>query len=429
VNEDFIHFIWKNSLFDQSALKTVDGEELSIRKLGFHNMHAGPDFLDARIRIGKRTWAGHVEIHLKSSNWYEHNHQEDEAYENVILHVVLEDDKPVSYLDGALIPTLVIEEKIDWSYFDNYQQLLKSKAWIPCESTISWIKPIDWSSWITRLAVSRLERKTGKILLRLHRNKGDWAETLYQLLAESFGLKVNGEAFLLLAESLPLNIIRRHGDDLFQLEAMLLGQAGFLQKPSEDAYVNRLHNEYSFLASKFGLIPLNAARVWKRFRMMPRNFPEIRISQFAALLFQAPNLIDELTSFESKAELYARFKVSASEFWNRHYTLERESKESIKRLGESTVTGICINTIAPFLFCLGRFKGDVEIEERAIGLLEDLDAEVNNITKRWKGVGFTVQNALESQGSLELKNEYCSNKKCLNCVLGTKMLKLQHEHD
>jgi hypothetical protein len=299
---------------------------------------------------------------------------------------------------------------------------------VPCAGSLGKIEPLDWTFWVNRLSIARLERKTGKILTRLNQNKGDWEETLYQLLAESFGFKVNAEAFILLAESLPLNTLKRHGDDLFQLEALLLGQAGFLSEPSADPYINRLHNEYSFLSTKFNLYHLNAARIWKRFRMMPRNFPEIRIVQFAALLFKLNNLVTSLAEFEEAKDLFSVLHVKASSFWDGHYTMERISTPSCKKLGRTSIEGICINTIAPFVFCMGRYKGDLVLEERAITLLESCMPEKNQITKNWKRHGFVINNACESQGSIELKNEFCANKKCLDCVIGTKMLKTLNEN-
>lgn len=427
MNEDFLHFIWKHSLFTTTELRTTDGALVQIQNKGFHNHHAGPDFLDARITVDSQLWAGHVEIHVNSSNWYDHNHHRDEAYDNVILHVVLEDDRAVFYPSGQAIPTLVIDKTLDWSYHRKYKRLLASTKWIPCEDSINKVESIKWTSFVHALAIRRLERKTGKVLELLELNKGDWEETAYQFLCTGFGFKVNADPMLQLARSLPLNTLRRHKDDLFQLEALLLGQAGFLQQPGEDAYAIRLHNEYSHLSRKFNLRPMPAAKVWKRFRMMPRNFPEVRLAQLSSYLHKQTDMVDRWLEFDSPRSFMNEMLVEPTSFWDEHYTLHKSSPLSSKKLGRESVEGLCINTVVPFLFCLGRFKASSLIEEKAIQLLEACRSEHNSITRGWRKLGFDAQNALESQGSIELRNEFCSTKKCLNCVLGTTLLKTENK--
>ena len=427
MNEDFLHYLWKFQLFTTPQLKTTDGEPVTVIKPGVHNFNAGPDFLQASVKLGDREWFGNVEIHLNASDWWAHKHHEDENYENVILHVVLNNDRPVHLKKKGDLPTLVVSGYIYMDAYHRYKQFLKNRTWVPCASHIHQVEPFYITAWIDRLIVERLERKSDYIFDKLDANKFDWSETLYQILARNFGFKVNAHAFERLAESLPLKILGKHKASQFQIEALLFGQSGLLPDDAENYYENDLVNEYNFLKGKFDLKPIASAN-WKLLRLMPSNFPYVRIAQFAHLIYKSSNLFSKFIEIEDPREVHQLLDVQASQFWDRHYTFSKESKKRVKKLGRSSIENIIINTIVPFLFVYGRYKKEEEFVDRAFKLLQSCSAENNQILRNWKKLGIEADNAYESQGLIELKNEYCTHKKCLNCHIGVQLLKA-NRHD
>lgn len=427
MTEDFLHYLWKFQLFTTPQLRTVDGEPLTVVKPGTHNTNAGPDFLHAHLKLGDREWVGNVEIHINASDWWKHKHHEDENYDNVILHVVLTNDQPVYLRQEGDLPTLLISGYIFMDAYHRYQKFLKNKTWIPCEPNIGQIESFYLSSWLDRLVVERLERKTDYIFEKLEKNKFDWSETLYQILARNFGFKVNAHAFERLAESLPLNYLVKHKSSLFQIEALLFGQSGLLPEEPEDYYINDLVNEYAFLSGKFSLKPISSAN-WKLLRLMPSNFPYVRIAQFAKLIFDSSSLFSKILEVSTPAEVFELLDVKASQYWDSHFTFAKKSKEQEKHLGLSSKENIVINTIVPFLFVYGRYKKEEEYVNRAFELLQACKSENNKIIRNWKRLGIDAQTAYESQALIELKNEYCSDKKCLNCNIGVQLLK-SNRHD
>ena len=419
MKEEFLHFIWEHRLFDKTDLKTVDGEKLEIISTGQPNSNSGPDFFNARIRIGETTWAGNIEIHQKSSHWYQHRHETDAAYDNVILHVVELHDKPVLIHDHQ-IP--VVEIKYPPAILENFEQLLKSKRWIACEERLPETDPFVLRFWFSSLMIERLQAKTSSILELLQQNKNNWNETFYQLLARNFGMKINALPFELLAKSLPLSILSKHKNDLFQIEALLFGQSGLLNETLlGDDYYLALRNEYSFLYKKYGLSGIEA-HLWKFMRLRPVNFPTIRIAQLAMLIHRSSALFSHILESETLEELKNLFDVATSEYWETHYRFNKTSGKLKKTFGETAFHNLVINTIVPMLFVYGDQHLDQAMKDRALRLLESLPPESNQIIKKWNELGIDSQSAFETQALIQLKNCYCELKKCLHCQLGAKII-------
>ena len=420
MKEEFLQFIWKHDLFTKDNLKTTDGKKIEIITTGQANSDSGPDFLNARIRIGETIWAGNIEIHQKSSHWYRHRHNTDAAYGNVILHVVELNDSPV-LIKSQPLPTLEISYPAE--ILENYEQLLKSERWIACEDKLAEVDPFILRFWFSSLMIERLESKTSDILDILQRNKNNWNETFYQLLARNFGMKTNALPFEMLAKSLPLQILSKHKNDLFQIEALLFGQSGLLNESLlGDDYFLSLRKEYSYLYKKYGLSGIES-HIWKFMRLRPINFPTIRIAQLAMLIHHSSNLFSRILETKDLAELRKLFDVSASAYWDNHYRFNKISEEDRQKvLGETAFNNLVINTIAPLLFVYGDQHLDQAMKDRALLLLEKLAPESNQIIRKWKDLGIESRTAFETQALLQLKNKYCDHKKCLNCQLGAKII-------
>ena len=380
----------------------------------------GLTFFNARIRIGETIWAGNIEIHQKSSHWYQHKHDTDGAYDNVILHVVEMHDKPVQVKNHEL-PTLEISYPS--SILENFEQLLKSERWIACEDKLPEVDPFILRFWFSALMIERLQSKTNDIHTILEQNKNNWNETFYQLLSRNFGMKINALPFELLAKSLPLNILSKHKNDLFQIEALLFGQSGLLNETLlGDDYFLSLRKEYSYLYQKYGLSGMES-HLWKFMRLRPINFPTIRIAQLAMLIHHSSALFSRILETEDPEELRKLFDVSASEYWDTHYRLNKTSEENRKKaLGETAFNNLLINTIAPLLFVYGDQHLDQAMKDRALLLLEKTAPEENQIIRKWNELGIDSRSAFETQALLQLKNNYCTNKNCLHCQLGAKII-------
>jgi hypothetical protein len=431
LKEDFLHYIWKYKLFNTSKLLTQNKEKIEIINFGVHNTDAGPDFFNGKVKIGRTIWAGNIEIHIKSSDWIKHKHQSDKAYDNVILHVVYNNDEVINDKDGNTIPTIELKGLIDENLIEKYNALIQSKDWIPCGQQIKTVDSFIFKSWINRLAIERLERKSEEIQETLKLNKNNWEETFYQYLFKYFGLKVNAQPFELLAKNSPLKIIEKH-NDLFSIEALLFGQSGYLEDESrsddyrdsgEDDYFIKLKKEYHFLKSKFGLTSFDKS-LWKLLRLRPSNFPTIRISQLANLLCNHTRLFSKIIELESVKELQQLFYIQASDYWDTHYQFNKKVKDKkIKKIGINTINNIIINVIVPFTFVYGKAKQDGNLINKSLSLLENVKPENNSIIKKWAELGVKSDNAMETQSLIELKNNYCSQKKCLNCSVGNNLLR------
>ncbi|MDQ3051957.1 MAG: DUF2851 family protein [Bacteroidota bacterium] len=426
MNEDFLSFVWKYRLY-HSDLKTTSGIPVTVIKPGEQHTNSGPDFFNARIRIGDTLWAGNVEIHVRASDWYRHQHQTDKAYDNVILHVVYEADSDIIMGDMTTVPTVSLCEQTDPVVIKQYRNLRTSPNNIPCGSQLSVVPEVIFNSWSDRMLVERLEHKSVQIELALHVNKGDWEDAFYQLLARNFGFHVNAGPFEMLARCLPRTLLLRHADQLHQVEALVFGQSGLLLEPFKDEYPSLLQNEYRFLSKKYGLMPLDH-HIWKLLRMRPANFPTIRLSQFARLISENKCTMQRLLSEPSAEIIMKNFHVSASPYWNNHYLFDKPTRYRSAGLGDTSIRNILINTIAPVMFYYGRIKGEEMACEQAFSLLKNLPPEQNHILDEWLGNGIKVESAYTGQAMLGLYNNYCSQKKCLNCSLGITILNKQHEH-
>jgi len=423
--EDFLHYIWKFRLFDREGLKTQDGDYLEIFSAGTHNFDSGPDFQNARLRIGGTTWAGNVEVHLSSSDWQKHGHASDNAYDNVILHVVYRDDQPLTLTNGRRVPTLELQNRISPELYNRYHNLVfGNQAIIPCEASIASVDSLTLHTWLTRVLVERLEKKSTAVIAALNLNRGDWEETFYQFLAANFGFKTNALPFEMLAKSLPQNILAKHKNNPAQIEALIFGQAGFLTDGINDDYPRRLKREYEFLRKKYKLAPVEN-HLWKFMRLRPQNFPTIRLAQFAALVVQSNHLFSKVLEIKDVNGLRSLFtEIKVNSYWENHYRFDTESAPSPKNLGHASVDILLLNTLALFLFSYGKHNQLQHYINRSLQLLENLPNENNNITEDFATLGVKIKTAFESQALLELKNCYCNYKKCLQCGVGNKILKL-----
>ena len=417
MKEEFLYYLWENRLLTGS-LATAQGQSVEIIHPGFRNQNSGPDYLEAKIRIGEQLWAGHVEIHVKTSDWNRHGHQHDRAYHNVVLHVVYQHDASIND-----IPVLEVRGHYDLSLHQRYEQFMASKRWIACERALSQVQPFTRNTWLERMAVERLEEKAGNVTRLLNANQFDWEHTLYHLLLRSFGMKVNNEAFETLSCLLPLKTLLKHADNLIQVEAMLLGCAGFLEVESDEDYPNLLKREFAVMRSKFDLLTMPAER-WKFMRMRPVNFPTVRLVQLAQMIYRHGCLFSKTKEAVTASDAKKLFDVEASSYWDTHFRLAEASNTSKpKHLGEGTADVLMINAIIPLLFCYGQFHKDTACCDKAMRFLEETAAEDNTILRHFSSFGWTADNAMQSQALLHLYNMYCRRKRCLECSIGNAILK------
>ena len=421
MKEDFLHYLWKFKKFDTTNLKTSNGEEIKILNSGNYLQLAGPDFFNAQITIGNQKWAGNVEIHIKSSDWYVHYHERDDAYDSVILHVVWEHDTEIFRKNNTEIPVLELKNYTSKETLHNYQSLLTPKSWIYCEKQLTSIDAFTLNNWQERLFFERLERKSKHIEELLQQTHQDWEAVLFCLLAKNFGLNTNGELFLKIAQSIPFSLIRKESFELENLEAILFAKAGLLKDVKEDLYFKNLQSKYEYLSHKYQL-EKSVFEPVQFFKHRPDNFPTIRLSQLANLYHSQQNLFSKLIEVNSVQNIYDIFKVSVSEYWQDHYQFDKESPKKKKSLTNSFVDLIIINTIVPIQFAYARSHGK-EISENLISLMQEVAPEKNSIIEKFKTFGIKSKNAFETQSFLQLKNEYCNKSKCLECAIGMELLK------
>ena len=422
MKESVLHYVWQYKLFPQHHLKTIDGENVEVIDVGRFNSDAGPDFFNAKIKIDETIWAGNVEFHQRSSDWKRHNHTDNKAYDNVILHIAEIVDAEILRTNGEKIPQM--ELKIPSEVEQKYNDLLTRKSWIPCENKIDEVDSFKINAWKNSLLTERLQQKTEAIYSLLQQNENHWEEAFYISLARSFGFGVNSQPFELLAKSLPQNILAKHKDNLLQLEALLFGQAGFLSGKLVDEHQQSLQNEYRFLQTKYTLKSIEASQ-WKFLRLRPENFPHVRLAQFAKLTQNSSKLFSKIIETEKIDELRTFFKCEVSDYWQKHYIFGKESSVSNKHLGKNSVDILLINTVIPFIFAYARKKNLEELADKAINLLENIPSEKNSIIEKWKELGIFSKNAFDSQSLLQLKKNYCDEKKCLRCTIGHQILTLK----
>jgi len=422
VREDFLHYLWNYKKFKTTDLKTCNGESVIIKSVGAHNQNSGPDFFNAHIIINDQLWAGNVEMHLKSSDWYLHNHQTDANYDNVILHVVWEHDVEIQRKDQTVIPTLELKNYVSPEVLNNYKTLFtKAKKWINCEHEFAEVDDFLISNWLERLYLERLEQKSETINKLLKASNNDWEAVLFTMLAKNFGLKVNGDAFFSMAKSLKFTVVRKLSNDASDLEALFFGQSGLLEMDIEDEYYLELKSKYSFLKQKFQLDNLGVLPV-QFFRLRPSNFPTIRLSQLAKLYSCQTSLFSDIIYAAKKEDFYELFNISTSEYWDMHYNFGVTSKTSKKVLTKSFIDLLIINTIIPLFFAYNKSKGE-NVDQQIIDLISNLSPEKNTILKKFESLKKINKSALQSQALLQLKNNYCNKLKCLQCAIGNSILK------
>jgi len=416
VTERLLQFIWQFQYFNKGELQSTSGEKIQVIFPGTYNTNQGPDFNDAKIKIGKTTWAGNVELHLLSSDWNRHNHQNDKNYNNVILHVVWEDDFP-----DYSMPVLKLNNRVAKIFLQRYEDLMNAQGFIPCEKTISSVKPIVLQSWKERLLAERLIRKSAIVETYLDQNNHHWEETFWWLLARNFGIKINADAFEAMARSIPLNILAKHKNQIHQLEALLLGQSNLLNEKFKEDYPIMLQKEYGFYKSKYNLKQYTYTPFF--LRMRPGNFPTIRLAQLAMLIHHSEHLFSKIRESNSLKDVKKWLDVTANDYWHYHYRFDEQSSFKKKNLGAGMVDNILINTVCTVLFAYGHFNKEQKFKDRALQWLEEIAAESNSITKGFEQTGLKNKNAHDSQALIELKNEYCSKKRCLDCAVGNALLK------
>ena len=421
MKEDFLHYIWQYKKFDFSNLKTFHGEKLMIINSGQYLQKAGPDFFNAQITIDNQKWAGNVEIHIKSSDWYVHHHEKDENYDSIILHVVWENDAPIFRKDNSEIPVLELKHFVSTATLNNYQALLVPKSWIYCEKDIAQVDEFAFQNWQERLFFERLERKSIPIQQLLETTENDWEAVLFCMLAKNFGLNTNGETFLKIAKSIPFSIIRKEGFEAQNLEALLFGQTDMFPVDAEDTYSNDLKSRFDFLSHKYqlGKNPIEPVQFFKH---RPDNFPTIRLAQLAMLYHQQINLFSQIVTAKKLSDFYKLFAISISDYWQTHYQFDKESPKKKKQFSKSFIDLLIINTIIPIQFAYAKSQGK-EVSETIVALLNEIAPEKNVIIEKFKNFGVTAISAFETQSLLQLKNEYCNQGKCLQCAVGIQLLK------
>ena len=421
MKEDFLHYLWKFGKFDTSNLKTSKNQSLLIQHPGQYLQLAGPDFFNAQLVIDNQKWAGNVEIHLRSSDWYLHKHEQDVAYDSIILHVVLEHDSEILRKDNAEIPVLELKYYTAKETLQQYQSLMFPKSWIYCEKQLAAVDDFILQNWLERLFFERLERKSTPIETALKETNQDWEAVLFWMLARNFGLNTNGESFYNAARSIPFSVIRKESFEAENLEALLLGGAGLLDGEKEDQYFHALKSRFAYLSKKYKIenhciVPVQF------FKHRPDNFPTIRLAQLAGLYVLHKNLFSRIILVDSLKEIYQLLNVSVSTYWKTHYQFDRESPKKSKALSKSFIDLIVINTIVPIGFAYAKSQGK-EIAENGIVLLQEVAAENNAVVNKFGSFGIHAVNAFQSQSLLQLKSDYCNKGKCLDCAIGVALLK------
>lgn len=428
--EQLLHYVWKHKMWHLGPLTTTDGQEVEVIDTGLHNHNAGPDFFNAKVKIGGTLWVGNVEIHDRSSSWYQHGHQEDDHYNNVVLHVVGVADREVLTKDGRRLPQLVLS--VPQQVADNYRDLLSADRYPPCYRIIPNLSRLTVHAWMSALQTERLEQKTLAVRRRVEACDGSWEAAYFVTLARNYGFGINGDAFEAWARTIQLHHVDHHRDDLFQVEAFFLGQAGLLDLSTiperyqtaalNEGYFTRLQQEYRYLAHKFSMTPMDA-NLWNFLRLRPQNFPHIRLAQLAVLYYNRHASLSALLECETLKQAEALLQTHVTPYWETHYSFGSESSKSRKQLSRSSIRLQIINTVVPILFAYGRYVNNERLCDRAFEFLEELPTESNHITRMWQECGLDVASAGDSQALIQLKKEYCDRKDCLRCRIGYEYLK------
>lgn len=420
MTENLLHFIWQYRLLKPIGYYTTSNHELEIIKCGEYNKDAGPDFTNARIKIDGTEWAGTIEIHKKSSDWFLHQHDSNKAYDNVILHVVYEHDREIYNSKKQLIPCLELKHILIDDVLSKYETLYQSKQQIPCGALFSEVAAITRESCLERMLVERLQAKTDFIKELYLFTKSNWEETFYLLLFKNFGFHTNSDAFLQIAKSIPLTILLKHANSPIQLEALLFGQSGLLNHSLKDEYAKVLLKEYEYLKRKYNLTTI--PHHLKFLRLRPQNFPTIRVAQLANFIYKYQHTFSKIVESNSVNEVKKLFILSVSDYWKTHYVFDEESLYSEKQLGNSSIENIIINTVCPLLFSYGKEKQEDSIIDKLIKWYDELEPERNRFIKLFEELKFKPKHAGHTQALLQLYANYCTTKKCLKCNIGVSIL-------
>lgn len=421
MTEAFLHFVWSQQLFNADNLFAVSGETIRVVKTGWHNHDAGPDFFQAQIQIDNTLWAGHVEIHIRSSDWNRHGHTADPLYRNCILHVVWEHDVSVCGCDGQPLITLELKGRMDERILHNYEQLMEQRQELPCSSYLPAVDTRLKRMWLERMAIERLEHRTTTIELELSANAGHWEVTFFHKLARNFGFLVNADPMERLARSIPYSLLVRTRGNLLTLEALLFGQAGFLSEDLRDDHMVLLRDEYRYQSQLHKLSPL-VNPGWKWMRLRPANFPAVRLAQLASLIHHVSPLFHRISAVQNWQEILALFSFDVSLYWQHHVQPGIVAGRPVFRMGEDSIRLIVINTLVPFMFARGRQTGDYALCEKALDIWDSLGPESNRIIRMWERHAYVAHNATASQALLHLYHHYCSVKKCLHCGIGNQLI-------
>jgi hypothetical protein len=421
MQEEFLYFVWKNGLYDKKNLITTDGQTIQISHPGYLNTDSGPDFFNSRVQINETIWAGNIEIHIKASDWFIHNHQTDHAYDNVVLHVCWECNGEAMNSVNQKIPCLELGNRVSKLLYENYLDLVQNGFKIPCQALIDKASSLDWINNLERMAVERLNEKCSLIMDEAASVTFDWDEILYRHIGACLGLNVNKLPMQLLVRSVPYKTLQWHKENRMQLEAILFGQAGLLQGVFRDEYPNTLQSEYNFLKGKYKMKPLNTS-IWKFMRLRPAAFPTIRISELAGLLQMPRGIFSHVVDVGKMEDLLSWLSAEVSEYWQNHFRFDSETETTNGHIGKATQEIILINAVIPVLFSYGKYRGNNDLCEKAVDWLEKMDAESNRIVKLWESLEIKAENAFQSQALLQLYNKYCNFKRCLQCGIGQKLL-------
>ena len=421
MKEAFLHHLWKFKLFDLTHLVTVAGDSVRIVHSGNYLALAGPDFFNAQVVIGTQKWAGNVEIHLKSSDWYLHHHERDAAYDSVILHVVWEHDAAIFRKDNSEIPVLELKNYVSSETLARYEALMLPKSWIFCENQLTSLDSFVLKNWQERLFFERLERKSKAIEELLVQTNQDWEAVLFCMLAKNFGLNINGDSFLQIALSIPFSVIRKESYAIEHIESLLFGQSGLLLEDKEDLYIKQLQSNFEYQQHKYQIEKAQVNPL-QFFKHRPDNFPTLRLSQLANLYHKQPYLFSSLMALTSIKDIYDLFSISVSNYWETHYQFDKVSPKKKKMLSKSFIDLLIINTLIPLRFLYAKSQGK-EVSEELVSLLNQVAPEKNAIMDKFKSFSVVVSDAFESQALLELKNEYCNKFKCMECAIGISVLK------
>ena len=426
MREDFLHYVWQHQYFDKADLRTAAGEEITVLKPGHRNADAGPDFLNARLRLGDVEWSGAVEIHLRASDWARHEHQTDPKYDQVILHVVGRHDADVARTNGSLIPALALNARLAPELLARYEALVEAPtvAPLPCAPLLVLVPEITKTMMTERALLERVEAKAD-VVLALHQQLGqDWEATAYHALMAAFGFQKNSEPLGRLAKAVPLAVLRRHRHDARQLEALLFGQAGLLidnEETEQDVYIQDLKREHEFLQHKYGLAGTAlAVHEWNYLRLRPANFPPVRLGQLVGLLHARPTLFDALLTAQNVAALTDFFQAPAPEYWRTHFRPGRAGK--VPGLGKASIDLLITNVVVPLRVAYARHVAQPAVVESSVALLSELPAEHNQYTDPYGALGFTHRTAADSQGLLALHKTYCAPRRCLHCAIGSRLV-------